>query len=88
MQAIETIGIINNNNILKIQHKIKKQFLNKSVRVLILFNEELESTDEIDEIDEKLWLKSISKNSAFDFLNDKEEDIYSLTDGKSFEYEI
>ena len=85
MQAIETIGIINNNNILKIQHKIKKQFLNKSVRVLILFNEELESTDEIDE---KLWLKSISKNSAFDFLNDKEEDIYSLTDGKSFEYEI
>ena len=50
MQAIETIGIINNNNILKIQHKINKQFLNKSVRILILFNEDLEGTDEIDEI--------------------------------------
>ena len=85
MQAIETTGIINNNNILKIQHKINKQFLNKSVRILILFNEELES---IDEIDKKLWLKSISQNNAFNFLNDSEEDIYSLTDGKPLEYEI
>ena len=85
MQAIETTGIINNNNILKIKHKINNQFLNKSVRILILFNEELES---IDEIDENLWLKSISQNSAFNFLNDSEEDIYSLTDGNPLEYEI
>ena len=85
MQAIETTGIINNNNILKIQHKINKQFLNKSVRILILFNQEPESTDEIDE---KLWLKSISQNNAFNFLNDSEENIYSLTDGKPFKYEI
>ncbi len=85
MQAIETTGIINNNNILKIKHKINNQFLNKSVRILILFNEELES---IDEIDENLWLKSISQNSAFNFLNDSEEDIYSLTDGSPLEYEI
>ena len=85
MQAIETTGIINNNNILKIKHKINSQFLNKTVRILILFNEEQES---INEIDEELWLKSISQNSAFDFLNDSEEDIYSLTDGKLFEYEI
>ncbi len=79
MQAIETTGIINNNNILKIQHKINKQFLNKSVRILILL--EPESTDEIDE---KLWLKSISQNNAFNFLNDSEENIYSLTDGTPF----
>jgi len=85
MQTIETTGIINSDNILKIQQKIHKQFLNKSVRVLILFNDENENTDNIDE---KLWLKSISENSAFDFLNNNEEDIYSLTDGKPFEYEI
>lgn len=32
--------------------------------------------------DEKLWMSSISSNPAFDFLNDMEEDIYSLSDGE------
>ena len=49
---------------------------NKNVRVLILIDEgELE--------DEKIWLYSNSKNPSFDFLNDPEEDVYSLNDGKS-----
>ena len=36
-----------------------------------------EKTDD----EESLYLKSISNNPAFDFLNDPAEDIYSLTDG-------
>ena len=39
-------------------------------------------TEEID--DEKLWLLSISKNPVFNFLNDVEEEIYSIDDGELF----
>jgi hypothetical protein len=34
--------------------------------------------------EEKLCMNSISKNQAFDFLNDSPEDIYSLKDGEPF----
>jgi len=33
---------------------------------------------------EELWLKSISANPAFDFLQDPNENIYSLADGEPF----
>ncbi len=38
----------------------------------------------LDEPEEALWLKAVSKNPVFDFLKAPEEDIYSLTDGKPF----
>jgi hypothetical protein len=49
--------------------------------------EELE--DELDwqyeeEIDEQEWLKAAASSSAFDFLKDPKEDIYTLADGKPF----
>ena len=49
--------------------------------------EELE--DELDwqyeeEIDEQEWLKAAANSSAFDFLKDPQEDIYTLADGKPF----
>ena len=34
--------------------------------------------------EEKLWMNLISKNPAFDFLSEPEEDIYSLKDGDPF----
>jgi len=38
---------------------------------------------EISEIEEEtLWMNSISKNPAFDFLNEPEEDVYSQRDGE------
>ncbi|HKZ56659.1 MAG TPA: hypothetical protein VJ024_03050 [Thermodesulfovibrionales bacterium] len=49
----------------------------KKVRVIILLQEE-------PEIDEKEWLRAASANPAFDFLKGKEEDIYTLADGKPF----
>lgn len=36
------------------------------------------------EIDEKEWLHSAAVNQSFDFLNEPEEDIYTLGDGKPF----
>ncbi len=47
------------------------------VRVLILSEEDENS-------EEKLYLETISRNPAFDFLNEPEEDVYSAKDGKPF----
>ncbi|WP_288373798.1 hypothetical protein [uncultured Algoriphagus sp.] len=47
-----------------------------SVRVLILSEE--------DELDEKNYLKFISNNPSLDFLNEPEENVYSIKDGKPF----
>lgn len=47
------------------------------VRILILSEEE-------EGEEEKLYLKTISRNPAFDFLNEPEEDVYSPKDGKPF----
>ncbi|MBU0764671.1 MAG: hypothetical protein KJ607_07545 [Bacteroidetes bacterium] len=74
MKAIETTGVIEKSGLLKLDKRVnypKKQ----KVKVIILYNED-------DDINEKLWLTSISDNPAFAFLNDKAEDIYSIDDGK------
>jgi hypothetical protein len=47
------------------------------VRVIILVPEQ---TD----LDEREWLGAAGKSSAFDFLKEPAEDIYSLQDGKPF----
>lgn len=57
-----------------------------------LFNysdESEEQEDNLDwqdteEIDDQEWLHAVANNPAFDFLNDPEEDIYTITDGKPF----
>ncbi|MDT3740525.1 MAG: hypothetical protein RO257_13610 [Candidatus Kapabacteria bacterium] len=68
------------------------KFLGKEV--VILINEKKQSNKDlrkffdiagkidIDDDDETLWLKSISKNPAFEFLMDIDEDIYSIHDGE------
>lgn len=76
MKAIEIHSETDQDGVLKISYKLNKS--NSKVRVLILF-EEINESDE-----EKLWIDSISKNSAFDFLNDPAEDIYSIKDGEPF----
>jgi hypothetical protein len=43
-----------------------------------------ESSQNTEDIDEYEWLKAAARNPAFDFLNDPEEDIYTLADGKPF----
>jgi hypothetical protein len=77
MKAIEINSKTDKAGHLKIDYKLNKSESN--VRVLILFEEDSSELEE-----EKLWLNSISKNPAFDFLNDPMEDIYSLKDGEPF----
>ncbi len=55
-------------------------------RVEVVLLEELEDTsmnDLLTDISEKEWLRSVATNPVFDFLADADEDIYSLSDGKS-----
>ena len=77
MKAIEINSKTDKTGRLKINYKLDKSESN--VRILILFDEDLSEQEE-----EKLWINSISKNPAFDFLNDPQEEIYSLKDGEPF----
>jgi len=76
MKAIEIFSETDQDGVLKICYKINKS--NSKVRVLILYDDKNESDDE------KLWLAALSKNPAFDFLNDPAEDIYTLKNGEPF----
>ncbi len=75
MKAIEIRSKTDKSGRLKLDYKLEKPEAN--VRVLILFDDEKNEHD-----DEKLWLQYISKDPAFSFLNEPEEDIYSLKDGE------
>jgi hypothetical protein len=77
MKAIEINSKTDKTGHLKINYKLDKSESN--VRILILLDEDSSEQEE-----EKLWMNSISKNPAFNFLNDSEEDIYSLKDGEPF----
>ncbi len=77
MKAIEINSKTDKTGKLKIDYKLNKP--DKKVRVLILFDDDAYENEE-----EKLWMDSISKNPAFDFLMEPNEDIYSLKDGEPF----
>jgi len=77
MKAIEINSKTDKYGNLKIEYPLNKK--NSNVRVLILLDDDYLNPD-----DEKLWLQSISKNPAFDFLNDPDEDIYSIKNGEPF----
>ncbi|MBN2520205.1 MAG: hypothetical protein JXB17_06860 [Bacteroidales bacterium] len=76
MRAIEINSKTDKKGHLKIDYPLNKS--DSNVRVLILID------DNTDYDEEKLWLDLISKNPTFDFLKDKSEDIYSLSDGEPF----
>ncbi len=74
LTAIETTGTINANHQIILDEELPNNAPSR-VRVIVLFDED---TD----INEKEWLKAASDNEVFDFLNDEDEDIYTLEDGK------
>ena len=47
------------------------------VRVIVL-------VEEANDLSDDDWLKAATQNPAFGFLQDSEEDIYSVSDGKPF----
>jgi hypothetical protein len=73
MHAIEIETTANDQG--KIEVQLSGKYINKKVRVIILSEDELEEDE---------WLHAIATNSAFNFLNEPSEDLYSLTDGKPF----
>jgi len=77
MKAIELKSKSDKSGLLSIKYKLNLP--EKSVRVLILLEDESNEQEE-----EALWRKSISRNPSFDFLNDPAEDIYTLKDGEPF----
>ena len=74
MKAIETTGRIEKSGLVKLDSPTDLKNKQK-VRIIILYNED-------EDINEQAWLTSISSNPSFAFLNDKEEDIYTIHDGK------
>lgn len=72
MKAIEIKSKTDKKEHLKIDYQVGMS--DRNVRVLILVEESSDSDEE------KLWLDAISKNPAFDFLEEETEDIYSLKD--------
>jgi len=77
MKAIEINSKTDKFGNLKIDYLNKKD---SKVRILILMDDDYLNPD-----DERSWLQSLSKNPAFDFLNDPDENIYSLKNGEPFD---
>ncbi len=74
MTAIEVTGIIDENHQLKLDEPLPVTGP-MPVRVIVLYPI---PTD----IDESLWLQAAASNPAFEYLQDPEEDIYTLADGR------
>lgn len=74
LTAIETTGKIEQNGRIVID-EIFSVNAPVSVKVIVLFPEN-------EELSENEWMRAAAINEAFDFLNDSDEDIYSLADGK------
>lgn len=74
LTAIETTGTINANHQIVLDEKLPDNAPSR-VRVIVLFDED---TD----VSEREWMNAASGNEVFDFLNDADEDIYTLEDGK------
>ncbi|MBD1868443.1 hypothetical protein H6F95_14220 [Cyanobacteria bacterium FACHB-471] len=73
MRAIETTGILTAQGQLQLDYPLPQEKSSR-VRVIVLMSEE--------EPNEEAWLRAVSSNPSFAFLNDPEEDIYTLADGK------
>lgn len=79
-QAIETTGIIDSQGHLQLDQPLNNA-KEQRVRVIVLL---AETEDTINEQD---WLKAAATNPSFAFLQDAEEDIYTLNDGQPANYE-
>lgn len=76
LRAVEVSGTLNGKQELHLDSPVQISG-SKRVRVIILLPDH-------DEIEEMEWARAASKSPAFDFLNDPEEDIYTIKDGKPF----
>ena len=80
MRAIEATGKVNSQGNLQLDQPLSNA-IDRRVRVIVLLAE----SD--GDIDEQAWCETAAKNPSFAFLQDAEEDIYTLNDGKPVSYE-
>ena len=74
--AIETTGTLEDERHIALDHPLRS--LEKTrVRLIILLPDETEP-------DEAAWRRAAASSSAFAFLADASEDVYSLNDGQPF----
>ena len=76
MRVLETTATVDEERKLVLDEKLPLREKAR-VRVLIFIPEE-------EDIPEDEWLQAASKNPVFSFLEEPEEDIYSLADGRPF----
>lgn len=76
IKAIEVTGHVDGEGRLHLDEPLPLTGPNQ-VRVILLF-------EDSDEISQQEWLRAGTRNPAFQFLNDADEDIYTLADGKPF----
>lgn len=79
MRAIETTGTLTTQGQIQLDHPLPQDKPSR-VRIILLVAEE-------EDLDEQTWLNAVSRNPSFAFLNDPEEDIYTLEDGHPVNYE-
>ncbi|MGF1538576.1 MAG: hypothetical protein ACFB4J_19105 [Elainellaceae cyanobacterium] len=79
-QAIEATGIIDSQGYLQLDQPLSDAKAQR-VRVIVLL------TENEDAITEQVWLRAAATNPSFSFLEDTEEDIYTLNDGQPINYE-
>lgn len=77
LKAVEVAGNIDEQHQLHLDSPLPIEGPSR-VRVIILFPEQAD-------VDENEWLKAAATNPAFDFLKEAREDLYTVTDGKSFD---
>lgn len=80
MKTIEIKTQTDNSGNLKIE--VPLHLRNKKVRIFIFPNDD----DDFFQ-DEKMWLQANAGNPAFDFLNEPEENVYTLNDGEAVEHD-
>ncbi len=76
VRVLETMATVDEEDRLILDERLPLQ-AKARVRVLIFIPEE-------EDIPEDQWLQAASKNPVFSFLEEPEEDIYSLADGRPF----
>ncbi len=75
MKAVEFISNTDKEGNIRIDYKLSAE--KKNVRVIILYEDELETFEESDTVEDY-----VTGNPVFDFLKDPEEDIYTLETNK------
>ena len=75
MKAIEVAGTVDEQGQLHLDEAVSALGPGR-VRVILLLPDN-------SEIEEWEWLRAATRNPAFDFLKDPQEDVYTLDDGKA-----